>query len=81
MTEHRETRVVQVPQMLVSVRKAAEILDLSERVVYDLCYADELESVKVGPKKWIRRITYESLDRYVQKARMESHGLSSHTEH
>lgn len=58
-------------QLLVSVRKAAELLDISERVVYDLCYTEELESVKIGPKKWIRRITYDSLNEYVEKARME----------
>lgn len=72
MTEHRETHVIELQKLLVSVRKAAEILDLSERVVYELCYARELESVKVGPKKWIRRITYESLNRYVEKARQET---------
>ncbi|MFL1379288.1 MULTISPECIES: helix-turn-helix domain-containing protein [unclassified Nocardiopsis] len=72
MIEHRETHVIEIPKLLVSVRKAAEILDLSERVVYELCYAQELESVKVGPKKWIRRITCESLNRYVENARKES---------
>ncbi|MDT0328379.1 helix-turn-helix domain-containing protein [Nocardiopsis lambiniae] len=75
MTEQLETSVTELPKLLVSVRKAAEILDISERVVYELCYTHELESVKVGPKKWIRRITCESLSRYVEKARLESHDV------
>ncbi|MBB6119961.1 excisionase family DNA binding protein [Nocardiopsis algeriensis] len=66
-----------MPKLLVSVRKAAEILDISERVVYELCYANELESVKVGPKKWIRRITCESLNKYVEKARLDAYALDS----
>lgn len=77
MTEVREIRVVEQEKLLVSVRKAAEILDISERVVYDLCYAEELESVKIGPKKWIRRITCESLNSYVEKARLESRSINS----
>lgn len=72
MTKPRETHVIELQKLLVSVRKAAEMLDISERVIYELCYADELESVKVGPKKWIRRITYESISRYVEKARLEA---------
>lgn len=72
MTQVREIRVVEQEKLLISVRKAAEILDISERVVYELCYARELESVKIGPKKWIRRITCESLNHYVEKARKES---------
>ncbi|GAA1077820.1 helix-turn-helix domain-containing protein [Nocardiopsis exhalans] len=72
MTEPREIRVIEQKKLLVSVRKAAQILDVSERVVYDLCYSDELESVKIGPKKWIRRITCESLNLYVEKAVRES---------
>ncbi|WP_033302876.1 helix-turn-helix domain-containing protein [Nocardiopsis alkaliphila] len=72
MTEPRDIRVIEQKKLLVSVRKAAQILDVSERVVYDLCYSRELESVKIGPKKWIRRITCESLNLYVEKARRES---------
>ncbi|GAB3711283.1 helix-turn-helix domain-containing protein [Nocardiopsis nanhaiensis] len=73
MAEPRgEIRVIEHEKLLVSVRKAAEILDISERVVYDLCYTEELESVKIGPKKWIRRITCESINEYVEKARTES---------
>ncbi|WP_211717897.1 helix-turn-helix domain-containing protein [Nocardiopsis sp. MG754419] len=52
-------------RLLVSIRNAAHILDVSERSVYDLCYAGELVSVKVGPKRWSRRITYASLETYV----------------
>lgn len=72
MTEPRDIRVIEQEKLLVSVRKAAQILDVSERIVYDLCYSRELESVKIGPKKWIRRITCESLNTYVEKARRES---------
>lgn len=72
MAEVREIRVIDQRQLLVSVRKAAEILDVSERVVYDLCYSEELESVKIGPKKWIRRVTCESLNSYVEQALKES---------
>lgn len=75
MAELREIRVIDQQQLLVSVRKAAEILDVSERVVYDLCYSAELESVKIGPKKWIRRVTCEALNSYVEQARKESPGL------
>lgn len=77
MTQVREIRVVEQEKLLVSVRKAAEILDISERVVYELCYAGELESVKIGPKKWIRRITCESLNYYVEKARNESRSANT----
>jgi hypothetical protein len=72
MTEPREIRVIEQKKLLVSVRKAAQILDVSERVIYDLCYSEELESVKIGPKKWIRRITCASLNLYVEKAVRES---------
>ncbi|MEU3306528.1 helix-turn-helix domain-containing protein [Nocardiopsis sp. NPDC055551] len=72
MTQPRELRVIEQKKLLVSVRKAAQILDVSERVVYDLCYSEELESVKIGPKKWIRRITCESLNKYVDNAVRES---------
>ncbi|MBE3001599.1 helix-turn-helix domain-containing protein [Nocardiopsis sp. HNM0947] len=72
MARPPEIRIVDQPKLLVSVRKAAEVLDVSERVVYELCYNQELESVKIGPKKWIRRITCESLNRYVEEARKET---------
>ncbi|WP_083931688.1 helix-turn-helix domain-containing protein [Nocardiopsis salina] len=74
-----EVRIVDQPKLLVSVRKAAEFLDVSERIVYELCYAQELESVKIGPKKWIRRITCESLNRYVEEARNESRRKTQRT--
>lgn len=57
MTHLREIRVIEQKKLLVSVRKAAQVPDISERVVYDLCCNEELESVNIGPKKCIRRIT------------------------
>ncbi|MBR8743088.1 helix-turn-helix domain-containing protein [Nocardiopsis sp. MG754419] len=80
MTQPRDIRVIDQEKLLVSVRKAAQILDVSERVVYDLCYSDELQSVKIGPKKWIRRITCESLNQYVENAVRESR-IDTSTEH
>lgn len=64
-----EVSVVEVPKLLISVKKAGEILDLSGRAVYDLCYQGELESVMVGPNRGMRRILCESLTHYVERRR------------
>jgi hypothetical protein len=77
-TAEMKIQVVEVPQLLISVKKAGEVLDISGRAVYDLCYQGELESVMVGPNRGMRRILCDSLQRYVERRRDAAQSPDDH---
>ncbi|MFC9085294.1 helix-turn-helix domain-containing protein [Nocardiopsis dassonvillei] len=72
MSETTTIRVVEVEPLLIKVDKAAEVLALSERAVYDLCYSGELESVTVGAAGRSRRIYLPSLYAYIEERRSKT---------
>ncbi|WP_165498526.1 helix-turn-helix domain-containing protein [Streptomonospora litoralis] len=66
-----QVRVVELEPLLVPVPKAAELLGLSARAVYDLIYAGEIDAVRVGLRKGRHNITYGALQAYVERCREE----------
>jgi len=51
------------------VARVAKVLDVSSKRVYALIAERKLESIRLGPRQI--RISRESLDRYIQRLKME----------
>lgn len=52
-----------MPPLVITVKKAAELLALHPGTVYEMCYRNELKSVKIGRS---RRVLYEDLQQWLQ---------------
>ncbi|MEU5884610.1 helix-turn-helix domain-containing protein [Spirillospora sp. NPDC047279] len=68
------TAVMEIEPILLDIYKAAAVLSLSPRKVYDLIYAGELETVMIGRS---RRVLYSSVRTFVQSLRRHDEGPRS----
>jgi excisionase family DNA binding protein len=55
-----------VPQLLLTVEEAAEVLRLGRTTVYNLIRAGDLDSVRIGR---LRRVPLEELRRFTRERR------------